>query len=112
MPQDSTTRDPTPCTCDVCTLIQLMDGRLPELPQDPEAMATALSLLLLSPEIREAFKPVLRMFDSLGRPGRKRTARALAEMDATERSLATLLLDFEIRDSLKAMVRAADRGDV
>ena len=75
-------------------------------------MGDALSIVLLNPEAREAFKPILRMFDSMGLPGRKRTARALAQMDATQRSLAILLLHYETRDALKSMVRAADRGDV
>ena len=108
MPQDSTTRDSTLCTCDICVFIRLMDGRLPELPKDPEAMANALSVLLLSPEVREAFKRVLRQFDGMGRPGRKQ----LSEMDVTEFSLATILLNSESRNALKSMVRAADRGDV
>ena len=111
MSDDSTTPQ-EPCTCEVCRFIRVMASRLPKLPEDPDDMADALSLVLLNPEVREAFKPVLRLFDGIGRPGRKRTARALAEMDATERALASLLLDYEIRDALKAMVRAADRGDV
>ena len=113
MPQDSTTaQDPNPCTCAPCTFLQVMARQLPELPQDLDAMGNALGIVLLSPEAREAFKPVLRMFDSMGRPGRKRIARTLAEMDATQRSLAIILLDFETRDALKAMIRASDRGDV
>ena len=111
MPDDSTTHQ-DPCACEVCTFIRVMAARLPKLPEEPADMADALSLALLNPEVREAFKPVLRRFDGMGRPGRKQTARALAEMDDTQRALATLLLDYETRDALKAMVRAADRGDV
>ena len=113
MPHDSTTaQDPAPCTCEPCTFLQVMARKIPVLPQDLDAMGHALGIVLLSPEAREAFKPLLRKFDSMGRPGRKRIARALAEMDATQRSLAIVLLDFETRDALKSMVRAADRGDV
>ena len=111
MPDDSTTAQ-DPCTCEVCSFIRVMATHLPKLPQDLDGMVDGISLVLLNPEAREAFKPVLRQFDGIGRLGRKRTARALAEMDATERALATLLLDYEARDALKAMVRAADRGDV
>ena len=111
MTDDSTTRQ-DPCACEVCRFIRVMASRLPQLPEDPADMADALSLVLLNPEVRGAFKPVLRLFDGIGRSGRKRAARALAEMDPTERALATLLLDYEIRDALKAMVRAAERGDV
>ena len=113
MPQNSTTtQDPNPCTCAVCAFTQVMARHLPALPQEVEGMADALSVVLLNAEVRVAFKPVLRMFDGMGRPGRKRTARALAEMDGTQRSLAIVLLDHETRDALKSMVRAADRGDV
>ena len=112
MQHDSTPQDSAPCTCEVCQFIQVMAKHVSELPQDLDGMGDSLALVLLSPEARESFKPVLRRFDSMGRSGRRQTARVLAEMDETQRSLATILLDPEARDALKSMVRAADRGDV
>ena len=110
MPEKSTTPQDPPCTCEPCTFLGVMARYVPVMPEDLDGMGDALGLVLMSPEAREAFKPVIQMFEGMGRIGRKRAARALAEMDATQRALATLLLEPAIREDLKAVVRAADRG--
>ena len=112
MPQDFTTTQDNSCTCEVCQFIELMARHLPALPQDFEGMGNALGVVLLNAEVRKAFRPVLRRFDRMGRLSRKDVARVFAEMNATERSLAIVLMDDGTRDALKSMVRAADRGDV
>ena len=112
MHQDSTLQNPDPCDCAPCTFIRVMADHLPRLPQDLYEMSDALALVLLSPEAREAFKPVIRQFDGMGRRGRKETAKVIEQMDATQRSLAILLLNPETRDALRSMVRAADLGRI
>ena len=53
------------CICAVCNRTGVMKKLLPQLPQSLDQMPAAVTVTLMSPEGRKAWRPVLGMYDGL-----------------------------------------------
>ena len=113
MPEDSTTpQTPTSCDCAHCTFLNVMARQLPAVPQNVKELVDAMPALLLNPEAREVCKRVVRMYDRMDETEQAQAAAMILDMDGSNQSLGVLMLDAELRDAAKSMIRAADRGDI
>ena len=98
---------PAPCTRPPATLNQPDEIR--GLPAELDELETALRIILLNPQDLEDFRPVVRLFDVMGKPTGEQLARMLSEMTPAQRSLTMGLMHPLLRDRLKAMVRPSIR---
>ena len=98
---------PAPCTRPPATLNQPDEIR--GLPGELDDLETALRIILLNPKDLAAFRPVVRLFDAMGKPTSEQLVLMLAEMTPAQQSLTMGLMHPLLRDRLKAMVRPSIR---